>query len=61
MFSKGDTTNWSYKLYMITETIHYTIPTYHIDYLPEQYNHSILKKSKLTLQENDQVMKKVNL
>ena len=37
-FSKGDTTNWSYKLYKITEIINDTIPTYHIDNLPETYN-----------------------
>ena len=35
-FSKGDTTNWSYKLYKITEIINDTIPTYHIDNLPER-------------------------
>ena len=60
-FSKGDTTNWSNKLYMITEVIHETIPSYHIDFLPERYNQSILKKSKLTLDENDQVMSNLNL
>ena len=27
-FSKGDTTNWSYKLYKITEIINDTIPSY---------------------------------
>ena len=27
-FSKGDTTNWSYKLYKITGTINDTIPSY---------------------------------
>ena len=60
-FSKGDTTNWSNKLYMITEVIHETIPTYHIDFLPERYNQSILKKSKLTLMENDQVMSNLKI
>ena len=60
-FSKGDTTNWSNKLYMITEVIHETIPSYHIDFLPERYNQSILKKSKLTLSENDQVMSKLKI
>ena len=38
VFSKGDSTNWSYKLYTITEIIHDTIPTYRINYLPERYN-----------------------
>ena len=60
-FSKCDTTNWSNKLYMITELIHETIPSYHIDFLPERYIQSILKKSKLTLGENDQVMSKLKL
>ena len=32
-FSKGDTTNWSYKLYKITEIINETIPCYKIDNL----------------------------
>ena len=35
VFSKGDSTNYSYKLYTITEIIHETIPSYRIDYLPE--------------------------
>ena len=60
-FSKGDTTNWSYKLYKITEIFNDTIPTYHIDNLPERYNESLLKKTELTLKENDNVMKKLNL
>ena len=36
VFSKGDSTNWSYKLYAVTEVIHNTIPAYRIDYLPER-------------------------
>ena len=60
-FSKGDTINWSYKLYKITEIINDTIPTYHIDNLPERYNESLLKKTELTLKENYNVMKKLNL
>ena len=35
-FSKGDTTNWSYKLYKITEIINDTLPIYHIDNLKER-------------------------
>ena len=34
-FSKGDTTNWSYKLYKITEIINDTIPSYRLDNLLE--------------------------
>ena len=60
-FSKSDTTNWSYKLYKITEIINDTIPSYHIDNLPERYNESLLKKTTLTLKENNTVMKKLNL
>ena len=60
-FSKGDTTNWSYKLYKITEINNDTIPTYHIDNLPERYNEALLKKTELTLKENDNVMKKLKL
>ena len=60
-FSKGDTTNWSYKLYKITEIIKDTIPSYKIDNLKERYNVSLLKKTELTIKENDNVMKKLNL
>ena len=60
-FSKGDTTNWSYKLYKITETINDTIPSYEIDNLPERYNESLLKKTGLTMKENKDVMKKLKI
>ena len=60
-FSKGDTTNWSYNLYKITEKINDTIPSYRIDNLPERYNESLLKKTDLTLKENKDVMKKLNI
>ena len=61
VFSKGDSTNWSYKLFTITEVIHDTIPSYRIDYLPERYNENLLLPTKLTLDENNQIMKKLNL
>ena len=61
VFSKGDSTNYSYKLYTITEVIHNTIPSYRIDYLPERYNENLLLSTKLTLDENDSVMKELNL
>ena len=38
VFSKGDSSNYSYKVYTLTEIIHDTIPSYRIDYLPERYN-----------------------
>ena len=60
-FSKGDTTNWSYKMYKITEIINDTIPSYKIDNLKERYNESLLKKTVLTMKENNAVMKKLNL
>ena len=60
-FSKGDTINWSYKLYKITEIINDTIPSYRIDNLKERYNESLLKKTELTRKENNSVMKKLNI
>ena len=50
VFSKSDSRNWSYKLYIITEVIHDTIPSYRIDYLPERYNENLLLPTKLTLE-----------
>ena len=61
VFSKGDSTNWSYKLFTITEVIHDTIPSYRIDNLPERYNENLLLPTKLALDENNQVMKELNL
>ena len=61
VFSKGDSTNYSYLLYTITEVIHDNIPGYRIDYLPERYNENLLLPTKLTLDENNQTMKKLNL
>ena len=60
-FSKGDTTNWSYKLYKITEIINDTIPSYKIDNLEERYNQSLLKKTELSLKQNNDVMKKLKI
>ena len=60
-FSESNMTNWSYKLYEITEIINDTIPSYKIDNLKEKYNEVFLKKTELTLKENDNVMKKLNI
>ena len=60
-FSEGDTTNWSYKLYRITEIINDTISSYHIDNLPDRYNETLLKKTELSLKQNKDVMKALNL
>ena len=61
IFAKSDRTNWSYKLYKITEIINDTIPSCRLDNLPERYNESLLKKTDLTLKQNNTVMKKLNL
>ena len=58
VFSKGDSTNYSNKLYTITEVIHVTVPSYRINYLPERNNENLLLPTKLTLEQNNQVMKK---
>ena len=50
-FSKGDTTNWSYKLYKITEIVKDTIASYRLDKLSERYNESFVKKTELTRKE----------
>ena len=60
-FSKGDTTNWSYKLYKITEIINDTIPSYKINNLKERYNEALFKKTELTMTENKSVMKKLKI
>ena len=61
VFSKGDSTNWSYKLYTITEIIHDTILSYKIDHLPERYNEILLLPTKQSHEQNNQVMKKLNV
>ena len=61
VFSKGDSTNYSYLLYTRTEVIYDTIPSYRINYLPERYNENLLLPTKLSLEENNEVMKKLNL
>ena len=60
-FSKGDTTNCSYKLYKITEIVNDTIASYKINNLSEKYNESLLEKTELSLKENNAVMKKLNI
>ena len=60
-FSKGDTTNWSYKLYKITEIINDTMPSYRLNDLSERYNESLLRKTEISMKENNNVMKKLNI
>ena len=59
--SKGDSTNYSYKIYTITVVIHDTIPSYRIKYFPERFNQNLLLPTNLSLEQNNQVMKKLNL
>ena len=61
VFSKGDSTNYSYKLYTINEIIHKTIPSDRINYLPERYKENLLLPTKIALDENNQVKMKQNL
>ena len=61
VFSKGDSTNWSFKLYTKTENIHDSIASCRIHYIPERYNENLLLPTKLTLEENNQVLKELNL
>ena len=44
-FSKGDTTNWSFKFYKITEIIIDKKPSYRFDNLTERHNEALLKKN----------------
>ena len=48
-------------MYKITETISDTMPSYRIDNLPERYNETLLKMTELTMKENEDVKKKLNI
>ena len=61
MFSKSDTINWAYILHKITENNNDTIPSYCIDILPERFSEALLKKTKLPLKENKDVVKAFGL
>ena len=61
VFSKSDSTNYGYKSFTITEVIHDTIPSYRKNYLPERYNENLLLPTKQSLDENNQIMKELNL
>ena len=61
VFSKGDGINYSYKLYTITEVIHDTISSHRIDYLPERYNQNLLLPTKLSLEQNNKIMKELKI
>ena len=61
VFSKGDSMNYSYKLYTITEVIHDTIPSYRINYSPERSNEHLVLPTKLYLERLNKVMEELNL
>ena len=61
MFSKSDTTDWSYKLHKITEIIVDTKPIYCFDNSPERYIEAFLTKTTITLKENDSVTKNLKI
>ena len=48
-------------MFKITEITQDTIPSYRLDNLPERYNAALLKKTELTMKENKDVMKALNL
>ena len=60
-FSKGDTLDWSDKLYKNTDILNDTISSYKLDNFSERYNESILKKTELSMKENISALKKFNL
>ena len=60
-FSKGDTTNLSYKVYKNTEIISDIIPSCKTDNLKERHNEALLEKTELTMKEDDSVMKKLHI
>ena len=60
-FSKGDITNWSYKLCKITKIVNDTIPSYKLGSLPERYIQALLTKRELTLKEKIDDMKALRL
>ena len=60
VFSKADSTNYSYKFCTKTEVIHDTIRSHRIEYLPKKCNENLLLPTKSTLEQNNKVMKELN-
>ena len=50
VFSKVDSTNYSYQLHTLTQVINDTTSSYRISYLPERFNENLLRSTKLTLE-----------
>ena len=42
--TNGVSTNWSYNFYTFTEILNDTIPSYHIEYIPERFNEASLRR-----------------
>ena len=47
-------------MYENTEIVIDTIPSNHINNLPDRFNEAILKTTELSMEQNDSVMKKTN-
>ena len=60
-FLKRDKAKWSYNLHKIKANINDTKPRYKIDTLQERYNDALLKETELTLNENRDVIEKLNI
>ena len=59
-FSKSNTTNWSYKLYIITEKLNLSIPSYKIDNLSECYNEaSLVEKDRVNNERKQRCYEKI--
>ena len=61
LFRKRDCTSWSYKLYTIIQLNDDTIPSYRIKDLPGGYDEKFSRKSKLSVKENNDVLKKLKM
>ena len=62
MFSKSDTTTWSYKLYEIKKIIKDTFGSCRLDVLPERYNEALVKKkTESTMKKIMRLWKKIKL
>ena len=48
-------------MYKNTDIVNKTIPSYKTDNLPERYNEAILKKTDLTMKEDRDIVKKINI
>ena len=57
LFSNADSGNFSYLVNTITEVI----PSYRINYLPDRYKENLSRSTNLTLDENEQILMKLNL